>query len=130
MDNMIITSSDSSVISEVKQHLFCTFEIKDLGSLQCFLGIKITSSPKSYFLFQARYTNEVIHHADLTDTKISDTPIKLNVKLNTTDGIPLDDPTLYREFMGYLVYLTVTRFDLAYLTVTRFDLAYAVHVAS
>ncbi|XP_028076870.1 uncharacterized protein LOC114278910 [Camellia sinensis] len=62
----------------------------------------------------AKYANEVIHRARLTDTKLSDTPIELNVKLNTTDGIPLDDPTLYRELVGCLVYLTVTRPDLAY----------------
>ncbi|XP_028105873.1 uncharacterized protein LOC114304927, partial [Camellia sinensis] len=69
---------------------------------------------------KAKYANEVIHRARLTDTKLSDTPIELNVKLNTTDGVPLDDPTLYRELVGCLVYLIVT----------RSDLAYAVHVIS
>ncbi|GMP32775.1 hypothetical protein CsSME_00006382 [Camellia sinensis var. sinensis] len=117
---MIITGSDSSAISEVKQHVFRIFEIKDLGPLRYFLDIEVASSPKGYFLSQGKYTNEVIHCAGLTDTKISDTPIELNVKLNSIDGIPLDDPTIYREFVGYLVYLTVT----------RPDLAYAVHVVS
>ncbi|XP_028111984.1 uncharacterized protein LOC114310233 [Camellia sinensis] len=78
MDDMIITGSDSSTISE------------------------------------AKYANEVIHHAGLIDTKIADTPIELNVKLNTTDSVPLPDPTLYLEFMGCLIYLTVTRLNLAY----------------
>ncbi|CAL5443960.1 unnamed protein product [Camellia sinensis] len=120
VDDMIITGSDSSAISEVKQHLFRTFEMKDLGPLRYFLGIEVASSPKGYFLSQAKYANEVIHRARLTDTKLSDTPIELNVKLNTTDGVPLDDPTLYRELVGCLVYLTVT----------RPDLTYAVHVIS
>ncbi|XP_028054668.1 uncharacterized protein LOC114258860 [Camellia sinensis] len=88
--------------------------MKDLGPLQYFLSIEVASSPKGYFLSQAKYANEVIHCARLTDTKLSDTPIELNVKLNTTDGVPLDDPTLYRELVGCLVYLTVTRPDLAY----------------
>ncbi|XP_028097383.1 uncharacterized protein LOC114297194 [Camellia sinensis] len=61
---------------------------------------------------EAKYFNEVIHRAGLTDTKVSDTPTKFHVKLNSTDGIPLDDPTVYRELMGCLVYLTVTRPDL------------------
>ncbi|XP_028114597.1 uncharacterized protein LOC114312561 [Camellia sinensis] len=88
--------------------------MKNLGPLRYFFGIEVASSPKGYFLSQAKYANEVIHRAGLTDTKLSDTPIELNVKLNTTDGVPLDDPTLYRKLVGCLVYLTVTRPDLAF----------------
>ncbi|KAF5940981.1 hypothetical protein HYC85_022148 [Camellia sinensis] len=93
LDDMIITGSDSSTISEVKQHLFRTFKMKDLGPLQYFLGIEVASSPKGYFLSQAKNANKVVHRAGLTNTKLSDTPIELNVKLNTTDGVPLDDLT-------------------------------------
>ncbi|XP_028125733.1 uncharacterized protein LOC114322591 isoform X1 [Camellia sinensis] len=117
---MIITDSDSSAISEVRQHFFRTFEMKDLGPLWYFLGIEVASSPKVYFLSQAKYANEVIHRAGLINTKLFDTPIELNVKLNITNGVPLDDPTLYRELVSCLVYLTVT----------RPGLAYAVHVVS
>ncbi|XP_028089323.1 uncharacterized protein LOC114289756, partial [Camellia sinensis] len=66
VDDMIITSSDSSGISEVKQYLFRTFKMKALGPLLCFLGIKIVSSPKGYFLSQVKYANVVIHHAGFT----------------------------------------------------------------
>ena len=46
---MLITiRSDVSAISEMKQHLFSEFEIKDLGLLQYFRGIEIASSPKGY----------------------------------------------------------------------------------
>ncbi|GMP85483.1 hypothetical protein CsSME_00038617 [Camellia sinensis var. sinensis] len=114
VDDMIITGSDSSAISEVKQHLFRTFKMKDLGPLRYFLGIEVAFSPRGYFLSQAKYANEVIHRAGLIDTKVSDTPLELNVKLNSTDGVPLDDPTLYCELVGCLVYLTVTRPDLVY----------------
>ncbi|XP_028094545.1 uncharacterized protein LOC114294620 [Camellia sinensis] len=88
--------------------------MKDLGPLRYFLDIEVAPSPKGYFLSQAKYANEVIHCASLIDTKISDTPTELNVKLNTTDGVFLDDPTLYRELVGCLVYMTVTHPNLAY----------------
>ena len=74
----------------------------------------MTFSPHGYFLLQAKYANEVIYHARLTDSKVSDSPIELNIKLNFIDGVPLDDPTLYHELVGCLVYLTVTRLDLAF----------------
>ncbi|XP_028091206.1 uncharacterized protein LOC114291560 [Camellia sinensis] len=75
---------------------------------------QVASSPKGYFLSQVKYANEVIHRAGLTATKVSDTPIELNVKLNSTNSVHLDNPTFYRELMGCLVYLTITRIDLAY----------------
>ncbi|XP_028114168.1 uncharacterized protein LOC114312155 [Camellia sinensis] len=74
---------------------------------------------------QAKYANEVIHRASLTDTEVSDTPIELNVKLNSTDGVPLYDPTLYRELMGCLVYLTVTRPNLAYAVHVKYRKSYS-----
>lgn len=39
VDDMIITGSDSIVITDVKCQLFCEFEMKDLGPLKYFLGI-------------------------------------------------------------------------------------------
>ncbi|XP_028091036.1 uncharacterized protein LOC114291177 [Camellia sinensis] len=63
---------------------------------------------------QAKYADEVIHRASLTDTKVFDTPTELNVKLNSTDGVPVDDPISYRGLVDCLVYLTVTCPDLVY----------------
>ncbi|GMP33286.1 hypothetical protein CsSME_00006678 [Camellia sinensis var. sinensis] len=81
--------TEALIPCKVKQHLFRTFEMKDLGPLRYFLGIEVAFSPKGYFLSQVKYANKVIHCAGLTDTKLFDTPIELNVKLNTTDGVPL-----------------------------------------
>uniref|UniRef100_A0A2N9GQI4 Reverse transcriptase Ty1/copia-type domain-containing protein n=1 Tax=Fagus sylvatica TaxID=28930 RepID=A0A2N9GQI4_FAGSY len=53
-------------------------------------------------------------------SKIVDTPIEYNNRLNTNDGEPLLDATLYRQLVGSLVYLTVT----------RPDISYAVHIVS
>uniref|UniRef100_A0A2N9IPW5 Reverse transcriptase Ty1/copia-type domain-containing protein n=1 Tax=Fagus sylvatica TaxID=28930 RepID=A0A2N9IPW5_FAGSY len=70
--------------------------------------------------FLAKYIFDLIARAGITDSKIVDTPIEYNNRLNTHDGESLPDATLYRQIVGSLVYLTVT----------RPDISYAIHIVS
>lgn len=56
----------------------------------------------------------------LFDNRTFDTHLETNARYSPTDGIPLSDPNLYRTVVGSLVYLTIT----------RPDIAHAVHVVS
>uniref|UniRef100_A0A2N9G4E2 Integrase catalytic domain-containing protein n=1 Tax=Fagus sylvatica TaxID=28930 RepID=A0A2N9G4E2_FAGSY len=114
VDDMIITGDDTTGICDLQKFLSQQFEMKDLGTLSYFLGLEVTSSYDGYYLSQAKYASDLLSKAGLTDSKTVSTPLELNVKLNTTDGEPLSDATLYRQLVGSLIYLTVTRPDLAY----------------
>uniref|UniRef100_A0A2N9F2K6 Integrase catalytic domain-containing protein n=1 Tax=Fagus sylvatica TaxID=28930 RepID=A0A2N9F2K6_FAGSY len=120
VDDMIITGDDVQGIQDLKRFLGQHFEMKDLGPLSYFLGLEVSSSSDGYYLTQAKYTSDLISRAGITDSKIVDTPIEYNNRLNTHDGEPLPDATLYRQLVGSLVYLTVT----------RPDISYAVHIVS
>uniref|UniRef100_A0A2N9GXG4 Integrase catalytic domain-containing protein n=1 Tax=Fagus sylvatica TaxID=28930 RepID=A0A2N9GXG4_FAGSY len=120
VDDMIITGDDVQGIQDLKRFLGQHFEMKDLGPLSYFLGLEVSSSSYAYYLTQAKYTSDLISRAGITDSKIVDTPIEYNNRLNTHDGEPLPDATLYRQLVGSLVYLTVT----------RPDISYAVHIVS
>jgi hypothetical protein len=117
---MIITGDDVQGIQDLKRFLGQHFEMKDLGPLSYFLGLEVSSSSDGYYLTQAKYTSDLISQAGITDSKIVDTPIEYNNRLNTHDREPLPDATLYRQLVGSLVYLTVT----------RLDISYAVHIVS
>uniref|UniRef100_A0A2N9HRP8 Integrase catalytic domain-containing protein n=1 Tax=Fagus sylvatica TaxID=28930 RepID=A0A2N9HRP8_FAGSY len=120
VDDMIITGDDVQGIQDLKRFLGQHFKMKDLGPLSYFLGLEVSSSSDGYYLTQAKYTSDLISRAGITDSKIVDTPIEYNNRLNTHDGEPLPDATLYRQLVGSLVYLTVT----------RPDISYAVHIVS
>jgi len=79
--------------------------MKDLGLLCYFLGIEVAYSSRVYHLLDSRITN--IH-------------LELNVKYVSSNGVSLHDPILYRTMVDNLLYLTIT----------RPDIAYAVHVVS
>jgi hypothetical protein len=114
VDDMIITGDDISGIQELKDFLSQNFEMKDLGHLSYFLGLEITSFDDGFYLTQAKYTSDLLSRAGLTDQKIVDTPIELNACLTPSSGELLSDPTLYRQLVGSLVYLIVTRPDMSY----------------
>lgn len=120
VDDMIITGDDLEGIDNIKQYLYIQFEMKDLGLLRYFLGIEVDYRSNGLFLSQVKYAFDILAHTGLTDNKTNDTPIELNLKLRPTDGTLLPDPTLYRQLVG----------SLNYLTITRPDISYAVHLVS
>ena len=107
VDDMIITSDNIDGISVLKTELARQFEKKDLGSLRYFLGIEVAYSSRSYLLSQSKYVVDIIEWAKLTDNKTVDTPIEVNARYSSSDGLLLTDPILYRTIVGSLVYLTI-----------------------
>ncbi|XP_022889163.1 uncharacterized protein LOC111404610 [Olea europaea var. sylvestris] len=88
--------------------------MKDLGSLSYFLGLEVSPTTDDYSLTQAKYTSDLLTRTGLTDCKIADSPLEPNIKLRPTDGEFLPDATRYRQLVGSLIYLIVTRPDIAY----------------
>ncbi|XP_028080428.1 uncharacterized protein LOC114282007 [Camellia sinensis] len=110
---MIITRDDTVGISSLKQFLHRQFEMKDLGALSYFIGLEISQDSSGYFFTQAKYASDLLARTSLTDYKTVTTPIDPQTRFTPLDGPLLLDATLYRQLVGSLVYLTVTRPDIA-----------------
>ena len=114
VDDIVITGSDSTLIAQLQQHLQASFHMKDLGPLTYFLGLEVHTNSSGIFLNQHKYTQDLISLAGLQDSSSVDTPLEVNVKYRSEEGELLPDPSVFRQLVGSLNYLTITRPDISF----------------
>nr|GEW86646.1 ribonuclease H-like domain-containing protein [Tanacetum cinerariifolium] len=113
VDDIILTASSTYLLQQVITSLHNEFDMTYLGVLNYFLGISATRHSTGLFLSQKQYTIELLAHAHMTNCNPSRTPVDTDSKLGP-EGVPIQDPTLYRSLAGGLQYLTFTRPDISY----------------
>ncbi|WKA05457.1 hypothetical protein VitviT2T_023423 [Vitis vinifera] len=114
VDDLIISGNDSAALKTFKAYLSDCFKMKDLGVLKYFLGIEVARSSAGLFLCQRKYTLDIVSEAGLLGAKPCGFPIEHNHRLGLANGKLLSNPESYRRLVGRLIYLAVTRPDLAY----------------
>jgi len=114
VDDIIISGDDTSAITALKQHLHSQFNIKDLGKLKYFLGIEVSQSSKGIYISQRKYALDILHEFNLLGTAPSRLPMSHNPSPTNKDDQLLDDPQKFRRLIGKLLYLTITRSDIAF----------------
>nr|GEW88457.1 uncharacterized mitochondrial protein AtMg00810-like [Tanacetum cinerariifolium] len=114
VDDILLAGNNTSMISEIKQKLHQTFGIKDFGPLHYYLGIEFLRNSKGIAMTQRKYALDLIDYAGLQNEKPSKTPLDPRIKLIYTDGEPLADPSHYMTLVGKLIYLTISRPDIAF----------------
>ena len=88
--------------------------MKDFRHLSYFLGLEITHSTDGLYITQAKYASDLLSRAGLTGSKTVDTLVELNTHLTPSGGKPLSNPSLYRQLVGSLVYVMITRPNISY----------------
>jgi hypothetical protein len=114
VDDIVITGTDTALIFQLQERLQSSFHMKDLGPLQYVLGLKVHSTTTGIFLHQHKYIQELIALAGLQEGRSVDTPLEVNVKYRRDEGDFLSNPSLYRQLVGSLNYLTITRPDISF----------------
>ncbi|RVW93427.1 putative mitochondrial protein [Vitis vinifera] len=92
----------------------CHFKLKNLEQLKYFLGLEVARSRKGISISQRHYALQLLSNFGFLGCKPTSTPMEANINLSQDDGELLEDPNLYRRLIGKLLYLTITRPDLAY----------------
>ena len=113
VDDIVITGNDQTEIIKLKKLLHEKFAIKDLGALKYFLGLEIAYSKKGIFLNQRKYVLDLLQETGKLGVKPVDTPTESGSKPDN-DGELISDIGHFQRLVGKLIYLTITRPDIAY----------------
>nr|KYP42471.1 hypothetical protein KK1_036106 [Cajanus cajan] len=114
VDDIILTGTSSVLLQKLVDELHANFSLKDIGSLDYFLGIEVKATPQGGLLLsQDKYITDLLTRVKMEDCKGISTPMIGGQQL-TKDGILFDDPTLYRSIVGALQHATITRPEIAF----------------
>jgi histone deacetylase 1/2 len=115
VDDIIITGSSLPHIQKLITKLNAEFALKQLGTLDYFLGIEVFHLANGALLLsQAKYIRDLLSKAKMDTANGMSTPMASTLKLSKIGSVPVEDPTLFRSIVGALQYATLTRPEIAF----------------
>ena len=99
---------------EQEKILAVRFQMKELGEFKHFLGLEVDRVKDGLFLCQHKYAKDLLQKFGMLKCKPISTLVEVKAKLCAQEGKELEDPTIYRQLVGSLIYLILTRPDISY----------------
>ena len=130
VDDILIAGTDPGKIAEIKSEFTQRYEMKDLGELNYYLGMKVTRTADYIQLDQHRYTLDILSKYDHLLQEFANkkyaTPMEKDLKLRKAEAESMSEQQRdyverfpYQNIVGALLYLSIN---------TRPDISYAVGV--
>ncbi|XP_060962007.1 uncharacterized mitochondrial protein AtMg00810-like [Cannabis sativa] len=114
VDDIVLTGPNLDVLHQVQSSLYQKFKLKTLGPLRYFLGFEIARSKDGLFLSQRKYTIQLLEDTGYVGCKPAKTAMDPRTKLDDQQGDLLTNPSAYRQIIGKLLYLTLSRPDITF----------------
>ena len=126
VDDILIAGSNEEEIDKIKKEFTDRYEMKDLGELNHYLGMKITRTDAYIKVDQTQYTKDMItkysYLLDGLEHRHFDTPMERDLKLRKLDSETETDKQKayankfpHMNLVGALLYLSInTRPDISY----------------
>ena len=110
VDDIVLATKDENRLNDVKQALAKHFDIKDMGALHYFLGMKVIQNAETneVWMGQPAYTQNLLQKFGMESAKPVKTPVDTSTKLvKATEVEECIDQKLYQSTVGSLLYLSV-----------------------
>ena len=115
VDDILIATETKHTLQHIKDRITKEFEVKDLGPLSSFLGVKVDQKQNEIWIGQPGYATRMLEKFGMIEAKPVSTPVDVSMTLQTdSEKIPIDKQ-LYQSAVGSLLYLSNwTRPDIAF----------------
>ena len=114
VDDLVLTGNDVNFVNYIVNYLGSQFSLKDMGQLHFFLGVEVLPTKHGIFLSQHQYINDLLTTTNMLGAKLVSTPLSTSTPLKLIDGTTTFDRTTYRQVLGSLQYLSLTRPDISF----------------
>lgn len=108
VDDIVLTVSNSSLITKLKSLLHATFSIKDLGPIKYYLGLEFSRTLARIFVHKCKYALDLLEKFSFSDSKPFSIHMEQHLKLHDSHAPFLNDITAYWCLIGKLQYMTMT----------------------
>eukprot|EP00253_Pinus_taeda_P033753 PITA_33753 len=108
VDDLILTC-DKKLVKSCKKDLARTFMMKGLGLMHYFLGMEVWQGDEELFVSQGKYANEILEKFHTESIKPMETPLVGKWRKKDVTSSELVEATIYKHFVGSLMYLVNTR---------------------
>ena len=114
VDDLIYTGDDENMMFGFKNSMMKVFYMTDLGRMRFFLSIEVLQRSDGNFICQKRYAMEVLKRFGMFESKSVNSPIVPGFKISRDNhGVTMDE-TYFKQMVGSLMYLTMTRPDIMF----------------
>ena len=118
VDDILLAGKDDERMAAVKQAFSQAFQVKDMGELHHFLGMKVVQDQETgnVWIGQKSYLENILRSFGMENCKAIHTPVDASTKLmKAVDNDTDVDQKLYQSAVGSLLYLSLaTRPDITF----------------
>jgi hypothetical protein len=109
VDDIIFSGSSHYLMSSFQEMVENELQMSMMGELTFFLGIQFKQTKLGTFIHQVKYTKNLMKKFNMAELKPVSTPMSTGTALDPDENGEVVDQREYRNMIGFLLYLTVTR---------------------
>jgi hypothetical protein len=109
VDDIIFGDPSHTLLSRFQEMMESEFQMSMMGELTFFLGIQVKQMKQGTFVYQSKYTKDLMKKFNMAGLKPVSTPMSSVASLGLDEDGKAVDQTEYMSMIGSLVYFIATR---------------------